>query len=294
VATSDSVSPSRSARQGAKRTIRRITVFKLLAGIAVVAITFLTARHLAANLAARAPGTQAPSGRSQVLLPSMAQIRRARVFARQRFGVVSFAVIDTSGRLRSYRCDKRYISASVVKAMLLIGYLDQIAEHDLPLPSPHRALLDAMIRRSDSELATAIYRHVGDRGLYRLAGRAEMARFNVFGDWTRARITAADQVRLFTRIDELTPVEYREYARQLLASVVRSQAWGIPRVSRSRWMTFFKGGWRHTSRGHLVHQVARLERGTLSITIAVLTDGNPTYAYGRGTIRGVAARLLGP
>jgi hypothetical protein len=177
--------------------------------------------------------------------------------------------------------------------MLLVAYLDQIAEDDLPLTSSHRASLDAMIQRSDNASARVIYGHVGDAALYRLAAEAEMMRFDVFGDWTGARITAADQVRLFARIDTLMPAEYRGYARRLLASVVPSQAWGIPEVSRPRWMTLFKGGWRHTSRGHLVHQVARLERRDLSVAIAVLTDGNPSEAYGRATIRGIAARLLG-
>src|SRR5215218_3170059 len=58
------------------------------------------------------------------------------------------------------------------------------------------------------------------------------------------------------------------------------------------WRTFFKGGWRGSPRGQLVHQVARLERGKLSIAIAVLTDGNPSQAYGRETVRGIAARLV--
>lgn len=150
----------------------------------------------------------------------------------------------------------------------------------MPLTSSHRVLLDAMIRRSDNASANVIYRHVGSAALYRLAAEAGMTRFDVFGDWTSARITAADQVRFFARIDTLTPAEYRGYARQLLESVVSSQAWGIPETSRPEWMTMFKGGWRHTSRGHLVHQVARLERRGLLIMIAVLTDGNPSDAMG--------------
>ena len=186
----------------------------------------------------------------------------------------------------------RYVSASVVKAMLLVAYVDQIAEEDLPLTSSHRALLDAMVRRSDNASADVIYGHVSDAALYRLAAEAEMTRFDVFGDWTSARITAADQVRFFAWIDELAPPYYRGYVRQLLASVVPSQTWGIPEISRPRWVTLFKGGWRHTSRGHLVHQVARLERRGLSVAIAILTDGNPSDAYGRATIRGIAARLL--
>jgi hypothetical protein len=265
----------------------------VLAAPAVLALIVLAARHLAADDTARpARGPQATDGRPHILLPSIAEIGRARVFARQRSGDVSFAVIDTSGTLRCYRCHKRYAAASVVKAMLLIGYLNQLAEDDRPLTSSHRVLLNTMIRRSDNASADAIYIHVGDSGLYGLATEAEMASFDVHGDWTTARITAADQARLFARIDTLTTAEYRGYARQLLASVVPSQSWGIPQISRPRWTTLFKGGWRHTSRGHLVHQVARLERRGVSVAIAVLTDGNPSDGYGRGTIRGIAARLL--
>lgn len=67
---------------------------------------------------------------------------------------------------------------------------------------------------------------------------------------------------------------------------------GHPQVSRPDWQTFFKGGLLTTRRGSLVHQVARLESGASSLTIAILTDGNPSDAYGRETIRGIASRLL--
>jgi hypothetical protein len=220
-------------------------------------------------------------------------VKVARIFAGSRSGLVSFAVVDTSGRLLCYRCRAQYVSASVVKAMLLVAYLNRLAEDRRPLTPPHHALLDAMIRVSDNSSATAIYRHVGDVGLYRLATRANMRGFDVFGNWATAQITAADQARFFAQLEALTPARYREYARHLLSSVVPLQAWGIPKVSRPRWITFFKGGWRATSRGQLVHQVALLEGGRLSLAIAVLTDGNPSQAYGRATIRGIAIRLLG-
>jgi hypothetical protein len=64
-----------------------------------------------------------------------------------------------------------------VKALLLVGYLDGIAERDLPLTASHRAFLGAMIRRSDNASADVIYGHVGDAALYRLAAQAEMMTF---------------------------------------------------------------------------------------------------------------------
>jgi hypothetical protein len=43
-----------------------------------------------------------------------------------------------------------------------------------------------------------------------------------------------------------------------------------------------------------VHEAARFERGGQHFSLAVLTDGNPSHAYGTATLRGVAARLFGP
>jgi hypothetical protein len=59
------------------------------------------------------------------------------------------------------------------------------------------------------------------------------------------------------------------------------------------WTVFFKGGWRGTSRGQLVHQVARLEKGRTTFSVAIMTDGDPSMGYGINTITGVMQRLPG-
>jgi hypothetical protein len=235
-----------------------------------------------------------PMGSSQSVFPTARRVDAARLFAEGRLGDVSFAVVDTVGKLRCHRCRERFVAASVVKAMLLVAYLDGLARESRVLSPAHRAQLGAMIRVSDNASATDIHAHVGNAGLRRLAQRAGMRDFVVLDAWTTARITAADQARFFASIRALLPAAYRDYASQLLASVVPAQSWGIPEVSRPGWTTLFKGGWRKTKRGELVHQVARLEDGDAVIAIAILTDANPRPAYGRATIRGIAQRLLAP
>jgi hypothetical protein len=42
----------------------------------------------------------------------------------------------------------------------------------------------------------------------------------------------------------------------------------------------------------LFNEAARLERGGVTFTIAVFTDGDPSMDYGEQTIEGVAAALL--
>ena len=224
--------------------------------------------------------------------PTAVALGSARSFARGRRGLVSFAVVDTSGTLACFRCRASYHSASVVKAMLLVSYLDQLSAGGEPLPADHEAYLESMIRRSDNDAATAIYAHVGDKGLSELAAQAQMAGFRVSGSWGSAQITAADQARFFADLGVLTAPEYRDYALALLTSISQEQSWGIPEVARPEWQTFFKGGWLTHEDGSLVHQVARLEQGDETMAIAVLTDGNPSDSYGRETIAGIAARLL--
>lgn len=225
-------------------------------------------------------------------LSTTSQLEIARHFAAKRAGRVSFAVVDTSGALACYRCRLSYHSASVVKAMLLVSYLNELSRRGEALAADHEAYLDAMIHISDNDAATAIYAHVDNEGLSELAAEAQMTGFRVSGSWGSAHITAADQARFFAVLDELTAPKYRIYVRDLLSSISQEQSWGIPEVSRPEWETFFKGGWLTTKGGSLVHQVARLEKDGSAMAIAVLTDDNPSDRYGRETIRGIAARLL--
>jgi hypothetical protein len=267
-------------------------LFAVAAVVAVVALVLRSSSNPSEPSAPTRPQS-ASEETNQQTLPTAARLNAAKVFASRRLGRASFAVLDTAGTLTCYRCQASYHSASVVKAMLLVAYLNRLAAEGEPLPADHEAYLEAMIRVSDNDAASAIYMHVGDRGLFALARQAQMVNFEVSDSWGSARITAADQARFFAHMPELTAPAYRDYAQALLASITPAQSWGIPEASRPEWQTFFKGGWLTTRRGSLVHQVARLEKDGIVIAIAVLTDGDPSDAYGRETVRGIATRLLG-
>ena len=219
-------------------------------------------------------------------------MRRAWSFARRRGGQVSLAVVDTRGRLRGRDAGRRYVSASVVKAMLLVAELRRLRRDRLPLDGTTRDLLGAMIVTSDNDAADAVYGRLGDQGLVEVAELARMRRFTVAGYWANAQVTAADLARFFWRVRELLPRRDRRYALDLLASIVRDQRWGVPRAAGTRWRTHFKGGWRKTGRGELVHQAAWLHREDRQLAIAVLTDAQPSRPYAIHTVRGIADRLL--
>jgi hypothetical protein len=216
----------------------------------------------------------------------------AERYARSREGRVSVALIDDTGILRRHRSARTYPSASVVKAMLLVAYLKH--RRGRALTSGDRALVGPMITRSDNGAASSVLGIVGYEGLNTVARRAGMKRFETQPGWSDTQITAADQARLFVRIDELVPWRHRRYARYLLSHVIERQRWGIPHGAPDLARLFFKGGWRPGPTGWLVHQVALVEAGGRRASLAVLTDHDRDRAYGAATIRGVAERALRP
>lgn len=238
-----------------------------------------------------AGGALESTATTQAAVPTTAAVAAATSWLKHRRGVVGYATIDSGGKMYGYHVDQRFVTASVVKAMLLVAYL----RHN---PKPGRwaiRTLTNMIHVSDNDAATAIYRKVGDKGLREVARAAGMTRFWVGGGtWGKAQLTPADQARFFLRMDSLLPSRDVGFARGLLSHISSAQSWGIPAVARpAGWTVFFKGGWRTTNRGQLVHQASRLESHGTTISIAVMTDGDPTMGYGIATIRGVTQRLLG-
>jgi hypothetical protein len=202
-------------------------------------------------------------------------------------------VVDERNRVHGFRRGVQYSSASLVKAMLLVAYLDRRNVRHRRLRAHDRRLLGPMIRVSDNDAATAVYGKVGPAGLRRVARRAGMRRFVANPVWGGCQVTARDQARFFSRIRRLLPERHRTYALGLLRRIVSYERWGIPHARPAGWRIYFKGGWfPEDGGGWRVHQAALLESGGRHIAIAVLTRGSPTLGYGAATIAGVTARLL--
>ena len=225
-------------------------------------------------------------------VPSAAALRAAGEYAAGREGVVSFAVVNTDGELRGVDGDRLYPAASVVKSMLLAAEIRQLKHDEAPIDSETDSLLRSMITASDNSAADAIYARVGDAGLNAVATRAGMTRFTVAGHWGNAQIAAGDMALFFADLDRQFPRDRREYAEGLLGSVIESQRWGIPVAAGDDWAVRLKGGWLPDHA--LVHQAAELRErnGSRALAIVVLTDEQPSFAYGVETVQGTAARLL--
>ncbi len=227
--------------------------------------------------------------------PSPAAIARATAYLRGRIGRTGFAVVDSEGRLSGVNLHQTWVSASVVKAMLLVAYLRRLnAMGQHYIDGASNSFLYPMINVSDNTAATHTWSIVGNAGLYAVAHAAGMTDYSVYTDWASSQISPADQAKFFFEMDSLIPHEFVGYARRLLSTIAGYESWGIPAIARPRgYQVFFKGGWRGTSLGQLVHQVGRLEGHGRTFSLAVMTDGDPSMGYGIDTIQGVTAALLG-
>lgn len=222
------------------------------------------------------------------------RVRRATRYARRDEGPVSFALIDGRGRMRGFEQDRHFVSASVVKAMLLAAELRRLRAEGLEIDPVTASTLDSMITLSDNDAADVIYGRVGDAGLFEVAEEAGMSEFEVAGHWGNAELTAADTARFFRHLDRDLVGPYSGRAKELLNSVTTEQRWGIPAVAGDRWRPFFKGGWRSTDLGELVHQAALLEgAGNERISLAVMTDGQVSRTDAIADIEEITAILLG-
>ena len=234
------------------------------------------------------------SGRLPDGYPGPRQVSRAASYLRHRAGRTAFAVVDDQGRMSGMHMHWTFVSASVVKAMLLVAYLRRLHSHGQHhVDGYSNSFLYPMIHVSDNNAATQTWSIVGNSGLYSVAHVAHMTEYSVYTDWASSQISPADQAKFFFEMDRLIPREFVGYARYLLSTIAGYESWGIPAVARPRgYRVFFKGGWRGTGLGQLVHQIGRLEGHRRRIAIAVMTDGDPSMGYGIGTIQGVTAALL--
>ena len=229
-------------------------------------------------------------GRHQAPQPWRPDMRAARRYVRHREGDIAFAVIDQRGRFYGYRAATAAPAASVFKVMLLATFLRM--RHDRGLSRADRDLLAPMIRVSDSTAATTVRDIVGRRRIERLARVAGMRDFRYRWVWGESRTSPRDQVRFMDHLMSFIPPDHRPYARYLLSHVVRSQRWGIGRVVPCGWRLYLKGGWGSGS-GRVDHQVALLRWGPhVRVALALFTQFDPDHAYGKRTLRGLAARLL--
>jgi hypothetical protein len=217
-------------------------------------------------------------------------LRAAIAYARTRAGDIAFAVRSDES-FHGYRADHVEWSASMVKSMLLVAYLNEPWVADRQINTSDNSLLWPMITQSDNSAADSVYQIVGPGALYALAARVGMRSFSTQSIWGETHVTARGLTKFFLHIDSYVVRRHAGYVMAALNHIIPSERWGIGEVAPKGWKLYFKGGWGYGT-GLIDSQVALLRRGCARVSMAVLTMHDGSHPYGKQTLHDLFARLL--
>jgi len=224
--------------------------------------------------------------------------RAIRAARRGRLSIVAVRVDDPGKRLECWLHGARHFdSASVVKVTILGALLRNALDQHRYLTDTEAARASEMITMSDNDAASELWDALG-RGYLQhflhLAGMKQTV-LGPGGYWGLTQITAHDEMLLLrllvTRNRVLDPAS-RRYALGLMAQVTPSQRWGVPAGAPARLTVHVKNGWLPLpDHGWRVHSIGCFTARRGDYSIVVLTQNNPTMAYGIRTIETIARAI---
>jgi beta-lactamase class A len=221
--------------------------------------------------------------------------RDIRAARRGRSDTVALWVNDPAdGLVCSLNGSSHFDSASIVKVTILGALLLKAEDQHRYLTRTETALARAMITRSDNNAATALWNDVGYASLRHFLYRAGMKQTSLGPDgyWGLTQVTAHDEtvlLRLLLVPNKVLDNASRTYALNLMAHVISSQRWGVPAGAPASVTVHVKNGWLpRATHGWRIHSIGGFTWPKGWYTIVVLTQDNPTMAYGITTIETIA------
>ena len=212
-----------------------------------------------------------------------------------RSSTVALRVFDKSEDLNCYLNTRMHFdSASVVKVIILGTLLREAETQHRQLTAAEARLARLMITQSDNNAASALWARVGRGRLEYFLGRAAMneTQLGPGGYWGLTQVTAHDELLLLQLLQYPNTVldgASRGYALTLMAQVISSQRWGVPAGAPADLTVHVKNGWLPlATHGWRIHSIGCFTGHHRGYSIVVLTEDNPTMAYGIATIQGAA------
>jgi beta-lactamase class A len=223
---------------------------------------------------------------------------------RGRSSTVALWVDEPGARFQcSLNGSRRFDSASTVKVIILGALLRKTLDQHRYLTSTEAAEARAMITRSDNNAASALWAELGHAYLQHFLNLAGMTQTSLgpSGYWGLTQVTAHDYMlllRLLMTANAVLSANSRAYALGLMAQVIASQRWGTPAGAPSTVTVHVKNGWLpRATHGWRIHSMGCFTWYSGWYSIVVLTQDNPTMAYGIATVEAIARvihRHLGP
>lgn len=260
------------------------------------------------------PGNPSPSGEPAPNQPRLvihefpveplsALVSEAVEYLEGRAGTNGVAVVlPERGIAYQYNGDGAFHMASVAKVVIMLTKLDQTLQEERMPTEAEMALLEPMITVSDNDAATALWYQVGgSEGVANYLESIHITGIEPNSDdcWGASFATPRALALLLAKLamGEILDGPHRAVALDLMARVIQSQAWGstdvVPESPPPGTIAGIKDGWYPAPCGWWVNSVGYILPGNeqAAYTIAVMTNEQPTYEYGRETIA-TAARLI--
>jgi hypothetical protein len=269
----------------------------LAAAIVTVAAAAAWPTHRAATTAparpaaARQTGICTSSGHPKLAARISAGIRKALA---GRSSVVSLAVADIPAGVSCQLHQSRHFhSASIVKAIILGALLHELGTEHRDLTAEQVTLTTEMITESDNAAATTLWNEVGPASLQRFLSLAKMTETNLgqHGYWGLTEVSAHDELlllQLFLTRNQVLDNPSRDYALDLMADVVPSQRWGVPAGAPADVTVHLKNGWLPDPKLWVINSIGDFTGRDCDYSVAILTRGNPSMAYGVTTVERAA------
>ncbi len=197
-------------------------------------------------------------------------------------------------RVWTYHPDRREQTASIMKVDILETLLHE-RQDDGGLSAAETELAEDMIENSNNDDAQDLWDDEGGSGAVgaydRLAGMTNTTP-NPSGAWGLSLTTAPDQIALLRQLivhDEILSRSSQDDELTLMGNVEADQRWGVSGGVPAGTKVALKNGWLPVTAGWQVNSIGRVSGHGRRYLIAVLTESNPTEAYGIDTITHVSA-----
>jgi Beta-lactamase enzyme family len=222
--------------------------------------------------------------------------RSLRGYLRGRHDATAAAVEDLrSGRVWVYHPGRREQTASIMKVDILETLLHE-QQNAGGLSTEEAELADGMIENSNNDDAQDLWDGEGGSGAVgtydTLAGLTDTSP-DTAGYWGLSYTTAPDQIALLRQLivhDGILSRSSQDDELSLMSDVEADQRWGVSGGVPAGARIAIKNGWLPLSAGDWqVNSIGRVSGDGRRYLIAVLTDGNPTEAYGIATIEHISA-----
>jgi hypothetical protein len=260
--------------------------------LALTAAAPVLARTQAAQ-AATAPVCTSATRYHQALAARMS--KRILAAMRGRSSLVGLAVDDRrTGVTCKYHGGWHFDSASVVKVTILSALLRKLQQEHRGLTAQQKNLATEMITLSDNDAATALWNQTGRPSLQKFLTLAGMTQTHLGpgGYWGLTQITAHDELtllKLLTSTNSVLTSTSRDYVLGLMARVVSYERWGVPAGAPTDLTVHVKNGWLpQPTLGWRINSIGSFSGHGADYMIVVLTDNNPTMAYGVDSVEDIA------